>query len=193
MPTRRRPSRPAAPHHSYHRTATQHDGVALGVGSNRGKDFSALERADVSGGGSGHSGAVRATSGQHEPVLHLSVPMPPSTNHLYATVNGRRVKTREAREYAQVVSTQVWLWIRMFGDPPDPPYRLTIVLHPPSRRRLDVSNSIKCLEDGVFDGLESNDREVIEVVAKIGDRDPLNPRAEVTLEHIDAARTVEED
>jgi Holliday junction resolvase RusA-like endonuclease len=110
--------------------------------------------------------------------------MPPSTNRLYATVNGRRVKTRDAREYAELIGQRVWLWKRLHGEPPRPPYRLLIVLCPPTRHRIDVSNSIKCLEDSLFAGIGGNDRTVVEVIARLGDRDPLNPRAEVTLEHV---------
>lgn len=135
--------------------------------------------------------AENASSEQYEPVLTFDAPMPPSTNNLYATVRGHRVKTRAAREYAELVSRRVWLWRQMWGAPPSPPYRLTIVLHPATRRRIDVSNSIKCLEDGLFDGLGSNDKTVVEVVARVGERDPLNPRADVTLEHVRAEDEVE--
>lgn len=118
-------------------------------------------------------------------ALRLSVPVPPTTNHLYATVNNRRVKTREAREYAELVRDRVWLWKQLHGDPPLPPYRLTIEVHAATNRRTDISNSIKCLEDGLFLGLQSNDKTVLEVIARVGEKDPLNPRAEITLEHVE--------
>ena len=118
-------------------------------------------------------------------TLQITVGFPPSTNNLYANVRGRRVKTQEAREYAEHVSRVAWLWTKLHGDPPLPPYRLTITLYPGNGRRIDASNGIKCLEDGLFTGLEMNDRTVDEVTCRFGERDPLNPRAVVLLEHME--------
>lgn len=118
-------------------------------------------------------------------ALRIAVRMPPSTNNLYATVRGRRVKTAEARAYAEHVKQRVWLWKQLHGEPPKPPYRLTITLYPPTARRIDVSNGIKCLEDGLFAGLDGNDKTVNEVTCRIGGKDALCPRAEALLEHIE--------
>lgn len=132
------------------------------------------------------SDAGVAGSDAQQPLM-LTVRVPPSTNHLYATVRGRRVKTKEATDYAEHVGEVVWLWKQLHGEPPLPPYRLVIQLYPATRRRIDASNGIKCLEDGLFAGLKGNDRTVLEVTCRIEERDPLNPRAVVTLEHIEPA------
>lgn len=137
------------------------------------------------------SGTVAVTGGYfdvrcHQGALSITVPLPPSTNALYATVNGRRVKTRTAREYTEVVRQRVWLWEKLGGVKPRGPYRLTILLYPASNRRLDVSNSVKCLEDAVFAALQQNDKAVHELVVRLQGKDPLDPRAEVTLGHLEA-------
>lgn len=128
---------------------------------------------------------VQASQGV--PALRIVVRMPPSTNRLYATVRNRRVKTEEARDYTEHVKQAVWLWKQLHGAPPRPPYRLTITLYPPTNRRIDVSNGIKCLEDSIFAGLEGNDRTVNEVTCRTGGKDVLNPRAEAVLEHMEGA------
>lgn len=121
--------------------------------------------------------------------MRLTLPYPPSTNHLYRNARARngktiRVKTQAAKAYQANAAKHVVAWALEFGEPPRPPYRLTIMLYPPSARRIDVSNGIKCLEDGIFAGLSKNDREVSEVRVRAGAIDSRHPRAEVTLEHI---------
>jgi Holliday junction resolvase RusA-like endonuclease len=121
-------------------------------------------------------------------AMRLVLPYPPSTNALYRNARARngktiRVKTQAARAYQAAVERYVQGWLLEFGEPPAPPYRLTIALFPPTARRIDVSNGIKCLEDGVFLGLRQNDRLVNAVAVRAQLADRMHPRAEVTLEH----------
>ncbi len=137
----------------------------------------------------GQSGA-RSASG----AMLLTLPYPPSTNHLYRNARARngktiRVKTQAAKAYQTNAQRHVAAWSLEFGAAPLPPYRLTIALYPPTARRIDVSNGIKCLEDGVFLGLGRNDRDVAEVRVRAVAIDARHPRAEVRLEHAEEGST----
>ncbi len=45
-----------------------------------------------------------------EQQLALTLPVPPSVNHLYATVNGRRVLSRAGRDFKALVADEVEAW-----------------------------------------------------------------------------------
>lgn len=45
-----------------------------------------------------------------EQQLALTLPVPPSVNHLYATVNGRRVLSRAGRDFKAFVADEVEAW-----------------------------------------------------------------------------------
>ena len=78
----------------------------------------------------------------------LTLPYPPSVNHLYAVVNGRKVLSAKGREYQQEVSATVFRQIGAanFGEARIA-YRATVF--PPDRRRRDVSNLVKIVEDSL--------------------------------------------
>lgn len=75
-------------------------------------------------------------------------PFPPSVNSYYACVRGRKIMSKKGREYAKLVMAaaveQGLAFASLNG-------RLSarLVLHPPTRRRLDISNFVKALEDGL--------------------------------------------
>lgn len=82
-------------------------------------------------------------------TVTIRLPWPPSVNHLYATVNGRRVLTKQGREYHQAVAL-VCLAERVpciTGS-----VLLRIDAYPPDMRRRDISNIIKVVEDGLTEG-----------------------------------------
>lgn len=109
--------------------------------------------------------------------IRLVFPLPPIENHLYATVNGRRVKSAEARQYELDVS--VWTSFSGYGprDVPDGPLSLTIALYLKWDR--DVTGC-KCLQDSLATALGFDDKRIARlVVTKAIDK--TNPRAEVTL------------
>ena len=114
----------------------------------------------------------------------FSVPYPPSTNTLYATVNGRRVKSKAARDYTDVVGDMASIMRARVGTPA-PPYGLTIELYAPDLRRRDADNGVKCLQDALLRGTGRDDAEVVSLHVFKRGVDRYHPRADVTLEHDD--------
>lgn len=89
-------------------------------------------------------------------VIVLTLPYPPSANNLYATSGGRRVLSRLGKAYHESV---VWICRQKLG-PPKPitgPISLRIFLYPPDRRRRDISNCVKVIEDSLTDARVWND------------------------------------
>lgn len=90
----------------------------------------------------------------------LTLPWPPTTNNAYATVNGRRVKTRAARTYALEAERTAR------AAHPHPPFtrtdrlHVTINLHPPDRRPFDIANREKLLIDAISPALGFNDNQI---------------------------------
>lgn len=115
-------------------------------------------------------------------IWRFSAPYPPSTNALYATVNGRRVKTAAARGFAAWVENAM-VWLRTAYGVPVPPYRLTIELWAPDNRRRDADNGVKCLQDALLRATEHDDAEVVVLLVVKRGVDRVYPRADVTLEH----------
>jgi endodeoxyribonuclease RusA len=125
---------------------------------------------------------------ESEPVkaLRLVLPWPPTTNNLYATVSGHRVKSAEGRRYDLRVKLVVW---RMFDHrapadswPLEPPYRVSIELHAPRRMRYDVANREKAVMDAIFAAIEEDDSTIDDLRIWRGEPDKVNPRCEVLIE-----------
>lgn len=138
-----------------------------------------------SGGSTGVCGETR---------MILTLPLPPSTNNLYATVMRRgkpiRVKSREGKAFDAIVAHRVLHWCLTHGSyaaVPSPPYRLDILIFPKDRRR-DASNFVKATEDSVFAAINRNDRLVVDVRARLASIDKADPRVVVTLSRAAAAR-----
>lgn len=90
----------------------------------------------------------------------LELPLPPSTNHLYATVRGQRVLSREGRQYKAEVG---WLIRQAISRQQvvafAPETRLGVALHACISRQRDLDNLAKIVLDSLTDGhLWSNDR-----------------------------------
>ena len=108
-------------------------------------------------------------------LVHLVLPVPPTTNHLFATTrDGHRIKSKEAGQYADDVRmlaaaakvrpfagpVQVWLhWFR-------------------SERRGDLANREKCLVDALSGCLWEDDSQIDGIVMSRHE-DPINPRLEL--------------
>lgn len=118
--------------------------------------------------------------------LWLTLPYPPSTNHLYRVFQGRAIKSAEGRAYFERVREEVWMTLTMRGGiRPPKPLRLTVELHPPDARRRDADGPIKCLQDAVFAGLGVDDSVVSELHVYRMAPDRQRPRAEVLLESLE--------
>ena len=129
-----------------------------------------------------------ATSNALRARFHL--PLPPSINQQYATVNGRRVLSRASRQYKKDV-TKAIRHFRADGTISDALVAalrqgfvglfIDFFFETPGRRDLD--GGLKITQDAICDALGVNDSKVVDVhlVKRI---DPLRPHIEVELEAI---------
>lgn len=97
-------------------------------------------------------------------VIEITLPFPPSTNHVWRWYRGRVVLSAEGRRFRE----QVWWLLRaarvrtLKG-----PVVFQVDVHPPNRRQFDLDNRIKSLLDacqhgGAFD----NDNQVVRIIAQ---------------------------
>jgi crossover junction endodeoxyribonuclease RusA len=124
-----------------------------------------------------------------EPLrITLRLPLPPSINQQYATVDGRRVLSKASREYKRRVIRQIERlehagaissaflaqaragYLALFLD---------FYFQTPLRRDLD--GGLKIAQDAICRGLGMDDRRVVDIhlVKRI---DPEHPRLEVEVE-----------
>ncbi len=118
------------------------------------------------------------------------LPLPPSINQQYATVQGRRVLSKASREYKKEVGKSIRR-LRAEGVISDALVAalresfvglfIDFFFETPNRRDLD--GGLKITQDAICDALRVNDNRVVDVhlVKRI---DPLQPRIEVELEAI---------
>ncbi len=124
-------------------------------------------------------------------VLRLVLPIPPSINEQYATVNGHRVSTVAARRFKQRVGRAL-AELERKG-----------VLHEELRERLrqgylsfymafyfetplkrDLDGGLKITQDAICESLGLNDNRVVNIHL-IKYIDPLHPHLEVELEALE--------
>lgn len=125
-------------------------------------------------------------------ALTFVLPVPPSINHQYATVNGRRVLTAQGRAYKAHVCQELWLCLtRAQREPPtwlDNPHAyglaLSIWFYFVSPLRRDIDGGVKITQDAICEALGFNDNRIMELhVYKR--RDPEYPRIECRLSLIE--------
>jgi crossover junction endodeoxyribonuclease RusA len=121
-------------------------------------------------------------------AARLTLPLPPSINQQYATVNGRRVLSKESRVFKKEVA-QIVRHMRAKGVLSDDLVAclrqgfialfIDFFFETPGRRDLD--GGLKITQDAICEALDINDNRVVDVhlVKRI---DPLRPRIEVELE-----------
>ncbi len=120
--------------------------------------------------------------------VRLVLPLPPSINQQYATVNGRRVLSKESRVYKKEVALVV-RHLRAKGTISEELVAclrqgfialfIDFYFETPGRRDLD--GGLKITQDAICEALDINDNRVVDVhlVKRI---DPLRPRIEIELE-----------
>lgn len=80
--------------------------------------------------------------------MTYTLPWPPSLNNMYPTVRGRRVLSAEGKRFKASVVAHVLSQ----GRPAKPlagRLRLEVLVYPPDRRRRDLSNLVKAVEDAL--------------------------------------------
>lgn len=120
--------------------------------------------------------------------LTITLPVPPSINHQYATVNARRVLSSVGRGYKALVGRLVLVALsrsphreplhRMLRDAP---LSLAIRFHFQSPLRRDVDGGLKIAQDALCEALGVNDNRITEIHL-YKQADPHNPRIEVSLQ-----------
>lgn len=119
--------------------------------------------------------------------LALTLPVPPSINHQYATVNGRRLLSSAGRHYKAQVGQLVWLSLAetpqrsaLLSQLQSSSLSLTIRFYFSSALRRDVDGGLKIAQDALCEGLGVNDNRIVEThLYKHVDK--ANPRIEVNL------------
>ena len=130
--------------------------------------------------------------------LVLVLPLPPSINHQYATVQGRRVLSRAGREFKSLVAEEVENWLDKCPHVDITLFQrhylvLTITFYFMSALRRDLDGGLKIAQDALCEALGVNDNLVIEIhLRKRVDRH--SPRMEVQLTALTAESvTLEEE
>ncbi len=120
-------------------------------------------------------------------ALSLTLPVPPSINHQYATVNGRRLLSSAGRSYKAQVGQLVWLNLAespkrsaLLAGLQSSSLALSIRFYFTSALRRDVDGGLKIAQDALCEGLGINDNRIVEThLYKHVDK--TNPRIEVRL------------
>jgi crossover junction endodeoxyribonuclease RusA len=113
--------------------------------------------------------------------------VPPSINHQYATVNGRRLLSAAGRQYKSAVGQQV-LIVLARSPHREPLLRtlrandlaLSIRFYFASPLRRDVDGGLKIAQDALCEALGLNDNRVAEIHL-YKTRDAHHPRIEMAL------------
>lgn len=120
-------------------------------------------------------------------TFKVTLPVPPSINHQYATVNGRRLLSSAGRAYKTNVGRQVWLTLAQFPARfslrdrlQSGPLALTIRFFFASALRRDLDGGLKIAQDAICEGLGLNDNRIIETHL-YKEVDKADPRIEVSL------------
>ena len=124
------------------------------------------------------------------PSLQLTLPLPPGINSQYATVNGRRVLSEEARKWKKDVNRRLE-YLEGQGRISEQLCRDFAKVHlsvfldfyftTPHKRDLD--GGLKITLDAICEALGLNDNRIVDIhlIKKI---DPLHPRLEIVLEGV---------
>ena len=119
-------------------------------------------------------------------AFSITLPIPPSINRQYATVNGRRVLSATGRRYKGTVGQLLMAagssseWHAFLRKAREHGLALTIRFHFPTLLRRDLDGGLKIAQDALCEAMSLNDNRIMEIhLYKTLDRD--NPRLECTL------------
>jgi len=117
-------------------------------------------------------------------LIRFTLPLPPSVNSQYATVNGRRVLSRSAQRWkvqARQTLDRLVLPPAFMATLAEGYLALFVDFYFETPLRRDLDGGLKITQDTICQALGIDDRRVVDIhlVKRI---DPLHPRAEVELE-----------
>ena len=118
--------------------------------------------------------------------LSMTLPVPPSINRQYATVNGRRVLSATGRRYKGTIGQLLLAapsspeWHAFLQKAQEHCLALTIHFYFPTLLRRDLDGGLKIAQDALCEAMGLNDNRIMEIhLYKTLDRD--NPRLECIL------------
>ncbi|HLI08646.1 MAG TPA: RusA family crossover junction endodeoxyribonuclease [Ktedonobacteraceae bacterium] len=122
------------------------------------------------------------------PLLRLTLPLPPSINEQYATVDGRRVSSQVARQFKQQAKAQLrslerqgMLTEELRNQLRQGYLALFLDFYFPTPLKRDLDGGLKITQDALCEGLGLNDNRVVDIhLTK--HIDPLHPHLYVELE-----------
>jgi crossover junction endodeoxyribonuclease RusA len=129
---------------------------------------------------------VTSSRGGHgsSDVLTVTLPMPPSANRIWRNVQGRTLLSKDARAYKEQAG---WLVVaaakaQALRITQHSRFSLTLLLWYGNRRRTDISNRVKLLEDTIADALGFDDTRIDVLHVERAGIDHTSPCVAVTLE-----------
>jgi crossover junction endodeoxyribonuclease RusA len=104
--------------------------------------------------------------GKYMPSLCFEVPYPPSINHAYMTVaHGKRVLKPEAAAYRGLVCYVSRVAKQRYGIP-ELPLQMSVEVFTPDRRRRDLDNLLKVMQDAISDGIGVDDSQITTLIMR---------------------------
>jgi crossover junction endodeoxyribonuclease RusA len=124
-------------------------------------------------------------------ILRLTLPIPPSINEQYATVNGLRVSTVVARRFKQQVRQKLTALERegklsetLRAHLRQDYLALMLVFYFETPLKRDLDGGLKITQDAICEGLGINDNRIV-TIHLVKYIDPLHPHLDVELEALD--------
>lgn len=114
-----------------------------------------------------HVPRVRETVERLNGSFRATLPYPPTANKYWRNVNGRMVKSREAREYQAGIQSELIGIKPLTGD-----LKVWLTFCRPQKRG-DLDNLIKIVLDSLEGAVYENDCQIAEIEAKRIDGRPL--------------------
>jgi crossover junction endodeoxyribonuclease RusA len=122
-----------------------------------------------------------------DPFLSLALPLPPSINHQYATVQGRRVLSSAGRRFKNQVGQEMLCILAKRGSAVSLTqtldgcsFALDLRFYFVSALRRDIDGGLKITQDAVCEALGINDNRIVEVTLR-KEMDPATPRMILSL------------
>lgn len=124
------------------------------------------------------------------PLLRLTLPLPPSINEQYATVDGHRVSTsiarrfkREVRAVLRSLEQQAILHDELRNQFRQSYLALFLDFYFTTPLKRDLDGGLKITQDALCEGLGLNDNRIV-AIHLLKHIDPLHPHLDVELEAI---------
>jgi crossover junction endodeoxyribonuclease RusA len=119
--------------------------------------------------------------------LFVVLPLPPSINHQYATVNGRRVLASPGRQYKTAVASHLLTVLRQSSHRTEfleqlenHTLSLSLRFHFKTALRRDLDGGLKIAQDAICQAIDLNDNRITEIHLH-KNLDSVRPRLECLL------------